>query len=127
MDWQHLKFTKEHEWVSLDEGTAVVGISDYAQKSLGDITYVDLPEIGTGVAQFQEVAVVESVKAASDIYAPLAGEVCEVNAALADDPGLINRSPYDQGWLFKMTDIDLSGLDQLLDAAAYESYVAGLG
>lgn len=115
------KYASTHEWVRLEEdGTAVVGISDHAQAALGDIVFVDLPEPGTVVAAKDEVAVVESVKAASDIYAPVSGEVVAVNVALLDAPETVNKAPYDGGWFFKLKPSDESELDELLDADGYQ-------
>ncbi len=117
------KYTESHEWVKTEGGHAVVGITDHAQDALGDITFVELPETGTPVTRGGECCVVESVKAASDIYAPLSGTIAEVNTALTDAPELINSSPYDTGWIFKIKDIDESELDSLMDAQAYESFL----
>ncbi|RMF14408.1 MAG: glycine cleavage system protein GcvH [Gammaproteobacteria bacterium] len=115
-----LKYASTHEWVRLEEGgIAVVGITDHAQAALGDIVFVETPEVGTTVAAGDEAGVVESVKAASDIYAPIAGEVVEVNAALEDAPETVNNDPYGDGWFFKLKVSDPSELDALLDADAY--------
>lgn len=120
-----LKFAKSHEWVDMGEGgTAVIGISDYAQAALGDLVFVELPEVGDALVAGDNVAVVESVKAASDIYAPLSGEVVEVNTQLADAPELVNEDCYGEGWLFKLAVSDEAGLDDLLDADAYEQLIA---
>lgn len=120
-----LKYAKSHEWIRLDEdGRATVGISDYAQGALGDLVFVELPEAGETLTAGDTVAVVESVKAASDVYAPLSGDVIEVNPQLADAPELINDDPYGEGWLLKMSIADESGLDDLLDPDAYEQVVA---
>ena len=97
-----LKYSKEHEWVRVEGDVGTVGISDYAQEQLGDVVYVELPEVGTTVAQNEEAAVVESVKAASEVYAPVSGEVVEVNQALEDDPALVNRDPTGEGWFLKL-------------------------
>ena len=121
-----VKYTKEHEWVRVDGDEAVTGITDYAQEQLGDIVYVELPEIGRRVERGKEAAVVESVKAASDVFAPLSGEVTAVNAALADDPGRVNRDPLGEGWFFKFRIASAAELDELLDEAAYQALVAGL-
>jgi len=121
-----VKYTKEHEWVRVDGDEAVTGITDYAQEQLGDIVYVELPEIGRRVERGKEAAVVESVKAASDVFAPLSGEVTAVNAALADDPGRVNRDPLGEGWFFKLRIASAAELDELLDEAAYQALVAGL-
>lgn len=119
-----LRFTKDHEWVRLDGDLAVIGITDYAQAQLGDVVYVELPEIGHRVEQGKEAAVVESVKAASEVYAPISGEVAEVNEALAADPAKVNADPNGEGWFFKLRLDDPSQLDQLMDEAAYQRFVA---
>ena len=116
-----LKYTDSHEWVR-DEGNGIVtiGISDHAQDLLGDLVHVDLPDVGAGFTAGDEIAVVESVKAASDVYAPIAGEVVEVNEELEDSPELVNTDPYNDGWLFKLK-VEVEGeLDSLLDAEGYE-------
>ncbi|NMW30497.1 glycine cleavage system protein GcvH [Altererythrobacter sp. RZ02] len=119
-------FTDEHEWIDVEGDTATVGITDYAQEQLGDIVFVELPEVGATVDKGGDAAVVESVKAASDVYAPITGEVVEGNASLEDDPALVNTSPEEDGWFFKMTIGDKSELDGLMDAKAYEAFVAEL-
>ena len=119
-------FTDEHEWIDLEGDTAAVGITDYAQGQLGDIVFVELPEVGTMVEKGKDAAVVESVKAASDVYAPLSGEVVEVNDNLEEDPALVNSSPEEDGWFFKMTVSDKSELDGLMDEKAYKSFCDGL-
>lgn len=123
----HLKYAAEsHEWsLPGDDGVVTVGITDFAQNSLGDVVYVELPEIGREVAQKEQVAVVESVKAASDIYAPVSGLVVAINEALIDSPELINESPYEQGWFFKIKISDKSEMDNLLDADAYDAVCDG--
>ena len=121
-----VRYTKEHEWVRLDGDLATVGISDYAQQQLGDVVFVELPEVGRQVSQGGSMAVIESVKAASDVYAPLGGEVVEINGDLENDPGLVNRSAEDEGWFCRLRLADRGELTQLMDAAAYEAYVAGL-
>lgn len=115
-------FTDEHEWIDLEGDTATVGITDYAQGQLGDIVFVELPEVGAMVEKGKDAAVVESVKAASDVYAPLSGEVVEVNESLDDDPALVNSSPEEGGWFFKMTVSDKSELEGLMDDKAYKSF-----
>ncbi|MFD2184766.1 glycine cleavage system protein GcvH [Rhodoplanes azumiensis] len=120
-----LKFTKDHEWLRLDGDVAVVGITDHAQEQLGDLVFVELPGVGASFDQGAAAAVVESVKAASDIYAPVAGEVTEVNEAVVAEPGLVNTDPAGQGWLFKMTITDKAQLDGLLDEAGYKALIAG--
>lgn len=117
-----LRFSEEHEWVSVDGDIATVGISDFAQQQLGDVVFVELPDIGRAVTRGDEVAVVESVKAASEIYAPVSGEVVEVNAALGDEPGTVNESAEADGWFFKLRITDASELDELMDEAAYRTF-----
>ena len=118
----NLKFLESHEWARAEEdGTVTVGISDHAQELLGDIVFVELPEVGKEISQSADVAIVESVKAASDVYSPLSGEVTEVNEALNDNPEIINASPYEDGWFFKIKPQDISEMEKLLDAGAYES------
>jgi glycine cleavage system H protein len=119
-------FTKEHEWIRVDGDTATVGISDHAQEALGDIVFAEVPEAGRRVSKGQEAAVVESVKAASDVYAPVSGEVTESNPAVADDPALINRDPEGEGWFFKLKLSNPSELDGLMDEAAYREWVKTL-
>ena len=119
-------FTDEHEWIDVDGSSATVGITDYAQSQLGDIVFVETPDAGKKLSKGGDAAVVESVKAASDVYAPVSGTVTEGNPALADDPALVNSDPEGEGWFFKLTLEDLSELDGLMDAAAYEAFVAGL-
>ncbi len=122
----NLRYTKEHEWVRVEGDVAVVGITDYAQEQLGDVVYVELPEVGKVAIQFQEAAIVESVKAASEIYAPVSGEVIEVNEALAEDPAAVNSDPTGAGWIFKLNVKDAGELDRLMDEDAYNAYVEGL-
>jgi glycine cleavage system H protein len=121
-----LYFTKEHEWIRVEGDTATVGISDHAQQALGDIVFAEVPEAGRSLAKGQDAAVVESVKAASDVYAPVSGEVVEGNSAVADDPALINRDPEGDGWFFKLKLSDTSELDGLLDEASYRDWVKTL-
>jgi glycine cleavage system H protein len=121
-----LYFTKEHEWIRVEGDTATVGISDHAQEQLGDIVFVEVPEAGRRVSKGQEAAVVESVKAASDVYSPVSGEVVEGNQAIADDPALVNSDPEGQGWFFKLKLDDRSELDGLMDEAAYRDWVKTL-
>jgi len=119
-----LKYISSHEWVRLeDDGTVTIGITDHAQELLGDVVYVELPDIDSEVALEDEIAVVESVKAASDIYAPLSGTIIEVNEDLEDAPEIINSSPYDDGWMFKMQPSELSELDGLIDAETYQNEI----
>lgn len=122
-----LGFTKDHEWIRIENGTGTVGITDYAQGQLGDVVFVELPAIGKSVARGDEAAVVESVKAASEIYAPMSGEVTAVNAALNDNPGLVNQSAMGEGWFLKLKLGNPGEFGELMDEAAYKSYVAGLG
>jgi glycine cleavage system H protein len=123
----HTYYTKEHEWVAIGaDGLATIGITDHAQAALGDIVFVELPEPGRNVATGEACAVVESVKAASDVYAPLAGTVAEVNQAIVDDPALVNRSPEDEGWFFKLRLEDPAAVSNLMDRAAYEEYLSTL-
>lgn len=119
-------YTKDHEWLAVEGTTATVGITDYAQNALGDVVFAEVPAAGTVVAKGKEAAVVESVKAASDVYSPVSGTVIEANAALAEDPALVNTDPEGAGWFFKLTLSDPSELDGLMDEAAYKALVASL-
>jgi glycine cleavage system H protein len=119
-------FTGEHEWIKVEGDVATIGISDHAQQALGDIVFAEVPEQGRALNKGDEAAVVESVKAASDVYAPIAGEVIEGNPALADDPSLVNRDPEGEGWFFKMTLADSSELEGLMDETAYREWVKTL-
>ena len=119
-------FTDEHEWIEVEDDSATVGITDYAQEQLGDIVFVELPEIGTALDKGGDAAVVESVKAASDVYAPITGEVTEGNSALEEEPALVNSSPEEDGWFFRMSIADKSELEGLMDEAAYKEFVEGL-
>ena len=119
-------FTDEHEWIDVEGETATVGITDYAQEQLGDIVFVELPSVGTTLDKGGDAAVVESVKAASDVYAPIAGEVTEGNAALEDEPALGNTSPEEDGWFFRMSIADAGELEGLMDEAAYKEFVEAL-
>jgi glycine cleavage system H protein len=121
-----LYFTKDHEWVRVEGDSATVGISNHAQEALGDIVFAEVPEAGKQVAKGGEAAVVESVKAASDVYAPVSGEVTESNAAVADDPAIINRDPEGEGWFFKLKLSDPGELNGLMDEAAYREWVKTL-
>ncbi len=116
------KFTSTHEWVKIDAQTAVVGISDHAQKALGDITFVELPSAGRKVAKGESCSVIESVKAASDVYSPVSGEICEVNSALETKPEMVNKDPYGYAWLFKIRNLSVSDLNGLMDGAAYDAF-----
>lgn len=121
-----LYYTQDHEWIDVDGTTGTVGITDYAQGQLGDITFVELPEPGTALKKGDAPCVVDSVKAASDVYAPVSGTVTEANAALEGEPELVNTDPEQGGWLFRLTLADPGELAGLMDRAAYDEYVAGL-
>jgi glycine cleavage system H protein len=121
-----VRYTEEHEWVRVDGDLAIVGISEHAQEQLGDVVFVELPEVGRQVSQGGALAVVESVKAASDVYAPISGKVTEKNSAVENDPGLVNRSAEGEGWFCKLRISDQGELTKLMDAGAYKAYVAGL-
>jgi|WetSurMetagenome_2_1015567.scaffolds.fasta_scaffold00008_55 glycine cleavage system H protein len=116
------KYAKTHEWVKIDGTTAVVGISDHAQSSLGDITFIELPAVGKKVTKGQSCSVIESVKAASDIYAPVSGEISEVNSELTQKPETINKEPYGAAWLFKIKGYNDSDISDLMDSAAYDAF-----
>jgi glycine cleavage system H protein len=118
-----LRFTKDHEWIRLEDGVATVGITDHAQEALGDVVFVGLPEPGREVSEGEAVAVVESVKAASDVYAPVKGRVVEANASLAGDEGLVNRDPMGQGWFFRLAGVDEAAVAGLMDEAAYKAFL----
>ena len=117
-----LYFTKEHEWIRVEGDTATIGISNHAQEALGDIVFAEVPEAGRRVSKGQEAAVVESVKAASDVYAPVSGEVTEANQALIDDPSLVNSDPEGEGWFFRLRLANPSELEGLMDADAYKAF-----
>ena len=119
-------FTEDHEWIDVDGDIGTVGISDYAQGQLGDIVFVDVPEDGKELTKGDEAAVVESVKAASDVYSPVSGTVLEGNPALADDPSLVNSDPEEEGWFYRITLSDADELSELMDETAYEAFVAKL-
>jgi glycine cleavage system H protein len=121
-----LYFTRDHEWIRIEGDNATIGISDHAQEALGDIVFAELPEAGRRVSKGQEAAVVESVKAASDVYAPVSGEVIEANPAVADDPAIINRDPEGEGWFFKLKLENSNELDGLMDEGAYREWVKTL-
>jgi glycine cleavage system H protein len=121
-----IRYTKDHEWVRLDGDVATVGITDHAQDALGDVVFVELPEVGREVAEGEACAVVESVKAASDVYAPLTGTVTETNAGLAEDPALANQSPTDKGWFFRLRLGDAGAFASLMDEAAYKALLETL-
>lgn len=117
------RYARSHEWVRMEGETAVIGVSDYAQHLLSDVVYVELPEVGDTVTKGESFGTVESVKAAEDAYAPISGEVVEVNTALEDNPEWVNQDPYGKAWMIKVAPSDLSELDDLMDAVAYEAYV----
>ena len=119
-------FTDEHEWIEVEGETATIGITDHAQSQLGDVVFVELPQAGSAVTKGKEAAVVESVKAASDVFSPVSGTVSEANAALEADPALVNAAPESDGWFFKVTIGDPQELEGLMDQAAYKDFVAGL-
>jgi glycine cleavage system H protein len=122
-----IRYSKEHEWIRVDGEIGTIGITQYAQEQLGDVVFVDLPQAGRKVAKGEACAVVESVKAASDIYAPVSGEVVEANAALANSPGDVNAEPMGNGWFFKLRLTNRGELNSLLDEAGYAAYVKNLG
>ena len=119
-----LRYTKDHEWVRVEGDTATIGVTDYAANQLGDVVFVDLPEVGKAVDQFATFGVVESVKAVSDLYAPISGAVTSTNDALAKEPELVNSDPYGAGWMIKLTIADKTQIDDLLDGSAYDDLVA---
>ena len=123
---QELKYTKEHEWVKVDGEKALIGITDHAQSELGDITFVELPTQGKQVKQGESLAVIESVKAASDVYAAVSGEVAAINEALEDAPEIVNQSPYENGWICRIKMSDIVEVEAMMDAAAYEEYLGTL-
>jgi glycine cleavage system H protein len=121
------RYTQEHEWLNLeDDGTVTIGITDHAQEALGELVFVEVPETGSNFASGDACAVVESVKAASDIYSPVAGEVTDANKSLADEPELINSSPYEDGWVFRLRPDDATVLDELMNAEDYQRFIAEL-
>lgn len=121
-----IKYSQDHEWISVAGDVGTVGVTDYAQEQLGDVVFVEVPEAGKDVEKGDEAAVIESVKAASELYAPVSGAVTEGNQALADEPGKVNSDPMGEGWFFRIKLSDPSELDALMDEAAYKSFVAGL-
>ena len=121
------KYTNEHEWIRVEGDVGTIGITNYAQEQLGDVVFVDVPQVGRKVTKGESIAVVESVKAASDIFAPVSGEIVEANGALTDSPGDVNAEPTGKGWFFKIRLSNKSELDGLMDEAAYNSFVKGLG
>ncbi|MCZ8149983.1 MAG: glycine cleavage system protein GcvH [Roseomonas sp.] len=118
-----LRFTKDHEWIRLEGDVATIGITDHAQNALGDVVFVDLPEAGRVVTEGEAVSVVESVKAASDVYAPVAGRIAEANAALAENPALVNTDPTGEGWFFRIDGVDPAAVAALMDEAAYAAFL----
>ncbi|MCP4218044.1 MAG: glycine cleavage system protein GcvH, partial [bacterium] len=120
------KFTKAHEWIKVEGDVAAVGISDYAQKELGDVVYVELPTVGDSFAKEDPCSNIESVKAVSDVYSPLTGEITEANEALEDAPETINKSPYEDGWIFKIKVDDAAELDEYMSNVQYDEYLKGL-
>ena len=124
---EHLLYTKEHEWINIEDDGATVGISDYAQESLGDITFIELLNVGDEVEQFGDFVSVESVKAASDIFSPMSGEIIEVNEGLNDDPGLINKSPYEKGWIARIKLSDSEERSNLMTAEEYGKFLESVG
>ncbi len=123
---EHYLYTKEHEWINIEDGVGTVGITEYAQSALGDITFVDLPHAEAEVEQFEQLTSVESVKSASDIFSPMSGRIIDVNDKLSDDPGLINRSCCDKGWIARIEISDMDESSNLLTAAEYGSYLESL-
>jgi len=123
MNPDELKYTEQHEWIGEDHGVYAVGITAYAAEQLGDVTYVELPDVGAEIEQDAEVATIESVKAASEIYAPVSGRVAAVNTELEEEPALVNESPYDRGWLLKLDGVDPSEMDSLMDSAGYGRFL----
>ena len=123
---EHYLYTKEHEWINMEDGVGTVGITEYAQSTLGDITFVELPNVDAEVEQFEPLTSLESVKSASDIFAPMSGRVVEINDELSEDPGLINRSCYDKGWIAKVEISDVDESSNLMTAAEYASYLESL-
>ena len=118
-----MKFTKSHEWVKVESGVATVGVSDYAQKQLGDIVFIELPSIGDQLSQSSQLGTIESTKAASELYSPLSGEVIEVNSELVNNPQWINEAPFEKGWMVKVKVDNATELDSLMDEASYKEYV----
>lgn len=122
---EEVKYTEEHEWVMIEGDVVTIGITDFAQDQLGDVVFVELPEVGEQLQSGKPFGVVESVKAVSDVYAPVTGEVVEVNDNLPDDPEMINNSPYDEGWMLKIKLSDSTQLDELMDVDAYQAFIEG--
>lgn len=124
---ERLLYTKDHEWVFIDGDTATIGISDHAQEQLGDVTFIQLPAVGDEVDQFEQIASVESVKAASDVFSPISGKILEVNSELDTDPGLVNRSPYENGWLAKIEISDSEEASNLMTSEEYQLFLESNG
>jgi glycine cleavage system H protein len=120
-------YSKDHEWVEIEGNVGVIGITDYAQHQLGDITFIEMPEVGSEIKQFSIFCTIESVKAASDVYAPVSGKIKEINEVLEDTPEIINKNPEREGWIAKVEVSNLGELDNLMNKSAYEEYVKGLG
>jgi len=123
----NLRYTKDHEWVSLKETTGTIGVTHFAQKELGDVVFVELPEVGRKIKAGEEFGTIESVKAVSEVYAPVTGEVVEVNKALVDHPEIVNEDPYGRGWILKVRLTAPAEVSSLMDAAAYQTFLAGQG
>ena len=123
MNPEDLKYSEEHEWLRLDGDTAIIGITHFAQDSLGDVVFVELPEVGSDVKQFEKMGEIESVKAVSDLYCPVGGKVIEVNDSLTDSPELVNDSPYGDGWMLKVEMADSSEIEQLMSASEYDTLI----
>jgi glycine cleavage system H protein len=119
-------YSKDHEWVEIEGNVGVIGITDYAQHQLGDITFIEMPEVGSEIKQFSIFCTIESVKAASDVYAPVSGKIKEINEVLEDTPEIINKNPESEGWIVKVEVSNLGELDNLMNKSAYEEYVKGL-
>jgi glycine cleavage system H protein len=120
---REMRYTKEHEWVLVDDGIAIVGITDFAQGELGDIVYVELPSVGTRITAMETLGNVESVKSVSDLYSPVSGVVADINTRLADEPELVNSDPYGEGWMVRIEPTDATDLEQLLSADEYSDYI----
>ena len=118
-----LKYTEEHEWVKVDGETVLIGITDYAQGELGDVVFVELPETGSEITKGDPFGTIEAVKAVSDLFAPISGEIIEINDVLNDTPEIVNKSPYEDGWMIKVKITDATGLDELMDAKAYKAII----
>ena len=123
MNPEHLKYSEEHEWLRMEGDTAVIGITHFAQDSLGDVVFVELPEVGADVKQFEKMGEIESVKAVSDLYCPVGGKVIEVNDSLTDSPELVNDSPYGDGWMLKVEMADSSEIERLMSASEYDTLI----